>query len=355
MALEKIRYARSRDGAQLGWIESGKGSRTLMIAPNSVTNVVDDWLNPLRGPILKALSDEFRVIRYDDRNFGHSARTGAPYGLEAWADDIEAVADAAGLADEPFVLLGQSVVYGCLAFAARAPERLSHLLIYGGKANGDVASGVPAIMAAAVARREIRRVGWEHDDPGVQALITAYIVKDLTEAELKAVPRRRLTDIAAAADVDRYDEAMHAADCRPLLASIKTPTLVAHARGDAAIEMRLGQKLARGIPGAVFVEIDSQNHALRAPDGSLATWMAHVREFVHGARNAADPAAGLSAREREVLDGLCEGLTNDAIAARLKISEKTVRNHLTQVFEKLGVATRTQAALAAMEHRQGWR
>jgi DNA-binding NarL/FixJ family response regulator len=60
-----------------------------------------------------------------------------------------------------------------------------------------------------------------------------------------------------------------------------------------------------------------------------------------------DPGERLSAREREVLALLVEGLPNKLIARRLEISEKTVKTHLTSIFRALGVTDRTQAALWA--------
>ena len=69
------------------------------------------------------------------------------------------------------------------------------------------------------------------------------------------------------------------------------------------------------------------------------------------ARSEPDPLAGLSAREREVLVLLAQGLPNKLIARRLEISEKTVKTHLTRIFRELDVTDRTQAALWA--ERQG--
>jgi DNA-binding NarL/FixJ family response regulator len=72
---------------------------------------------------------------------------------------------------------------------------------------------------------------------------------------------------------------------------------------------------------------------------------------VLGARTRARPAADLTAREREVLELLADGLANKQIARKLGISEKTVKTHLTSVFQRIGVTDRTQAALWAQRNR----
>jgi DNA-binding NarL/FixJ family response regulator len=71
------------------------------------------------------------------------------------------------------------------------------------------------------------------------------------------------------------------------------------------------------------------------------------------AKNAPDPLAGVSPREREVLSLLLDGMQNKVIARRLEISEKTVKSHLTSIFRQLGVTDRVQAILWA--ERQGLR
>jgi DNA-binding NarL/FixJ family response regulator len=80
--------------------------------------------------------------------------------------------------------------------------------------------------------------------------------------------------------------------------------------------------------------------------------------FAHIAQGAAPPTApvapqaasatDLSEREREVLQLLAQGLSNADIARRLYLSEGTVRNYVSTIFVKLGVADRTQAALLAL-------
>jgi DNA-binding NarL/FixJ family response regulator len=59
---------------------------------------------------------------------------------------------------------------------------------------------------------------------------------------------------------------------------------------------------------------------------------------------------GLTAREVEVLRLVAAGKTNKAIAAELVISEKTVARHLSNIFSKLGLGTRSAATAYAYEH-----
>jgi DNA-binding NarL/FixJ family response regulator len=71
------------------------------------------------------------------------------------------------------------------------------------------------------------------------------------------------------------------------------------------------------------------------------------------ARATARPPLELTVREREVLECVAAGLPNKLIARRLEISEKTVKAHLTRVYQAIGVTDRTQAALWAQRHGLG--
>jgi DNA-binding NarL/FixJ family response regulator len=82
-------------------------------------------------------------------------------------------------------------------------------------------------------------------------------------------------------------------------------------------------------------------------ESPLAPKAAHA---VISARSERQPAVELSTREREVLTLVAEGLPNKLIARRLEISEKTVKAHLTRIFQALGVTDRTQAALWAQRN-----
>jgi HD-GYP domain-containing protein (c-di-GMP phosphodiesterase class II) len=70
----------------------------------------------------------------------------------------------------------------------------------------------------------------------------------------------------------------------------------------------------------------------------------------HRVRRRAGLPAGLTAREADVLVWLGQGRSNPEIAAELQVSRKTVSTHLEHIYTKLGVKTRTEAALFAMRH-----
>ena len=132
---------------------------------------------------------------------------------------------------------------------------------------------------------------------------------------------------------------------------MRTRTLVLHSRGDEVIPVTEGRLLAGGIPGAEFVEFDSRNHILLEDQPAWRRFQEAVLAFARPDRAAGAAVFGsLSEREREVLALITDGLSNTDIAARLAISEKTVRNHTSNLFDKLGVWSRAQAIVFARDH-----
>jgi DNA-binding NarL/FixJ family response regulator len=112
---------------------------------------------------------------------------------------------------------------------------------------------------------------------------------------------------------------------------------------------RILEALDAGAVGYLLkdLEPDELHRGIQAAargESPLAPKAAHA---VISARADARPTVDLSAREREVLELVSEGLPNKLIARRLEISEKTVKAHLTRVFNAIGVTDRTQAALWA--------
>jgi DNA-binding CsgD family transcriptional regulator len=132
--------------------------------------------------------------------------------------------------------------------------------------------------------------------------------------------------------------------------------LVVHAERDALVPIEEGRRLAREIPDCRFVLLDSDNHMLLPDEPAWGRLLDEVQSFV-SEQHALAPAAKspglaldeLTPREREVLAGIAAGLDNTAIAATLGISAKTVRNHVSRVFDKIGAVHRYQAIVLARE------
>ena len=108
--------------------------------------------------------------------------------------------------------------------------------------------------------------------------------------------------------------------------------------------------LVKGAPQAEIVETIRGVHAGRAVIGAAtAKQLAGVLELGH----ERDPFPDLTPRERSVLEALATGATTTQIARQLGLSDKTVRNNLSNIFTKLQVTDRTQAVLKARAHGLG--
>jgi len=137
-----------------------------------------------------------------------------------------------------------------------------------------------------------------------------------------------------------------------LLGQVRTPTLIVHGRDDHITPIAEGRLMASRIPGAQFVELESQNHISLESEPAWQRFREVMFEFLglEAPVEGEDSAfATLSPREREVLALITEGLANADIGERLGISAKTVRNHLSSIFDKLGVWTRAQAIVFARD------
>jgi DNA-binding NarL/FixJ family response regulator len=154
----------------------------------------------------------------------------------------------------------------------------------------------------------------------------------------------------------RIERTSYDIDVTTLATEVRAPALVLHARDDAMIPFEQGRELAALIPHARLVPLESRNHVLLAEEPAWPRFLAAVREFLgtaDGTGTRPDPLPQLSRRERAVLDAIASGASNDEVAARLSISTKTVGNHITRIFRKLGVRHRPEAIVRAREHGLG--
>ena len=346
---QHVRYLQTTDGTRLAWAESGDGP-AIVKATNWLGHLDYDWESPVWRHWVQFFSARFRFIRYDERGCGMSEWHGGALSIDRWAADLAEVVEASRPSD-PVTLLGISQgAATCIQYAATHPERVARMILYGGYARGAAYRGTASQKRAFQAMADLARTRWGSDNPTFRQVFTSRFIPGGTREQLEwfneLCLRTTSGEIAAA-----LLEARAVVDVSDLLASIRTPTLVLHARGDEVIPVEEGRLLASGIPGAEFVEIDSRNHILLEHESGWQRFRDEVMTFAQP-NLAAEASAfdALSGRERDVLALMTDGLSNADIAEQLRISEKTVRNHASNLFDKLGVWSRAQAIVFARDH-----
>jgi pimeloyl-ACP methyl ester carboxylesterase/DNA-binding CsgD family transcriptional regulator len=340
---QRIRYLRTPDGVQLAWADAGSGP-VLLKAANWLTHLDYDWDSPVWRHWIRFFSTDFRFVRYDERGCGMTDWAIGDLSFDRWVTDLEAVADASGA--RKFVLLGISQgAATCVAYAAKHPERVSHLVLYGGYVRGAAVRGTAQQAREFAAIVELARIGWGRDHSAFRDVFTSRFIPGATQQQIdwfSELCRKTTSPEIAGELLERRSRI----DVTAVLDQVRTPTLVLHARDDVVVPLAESRLIAGRIPSAQFVELDSKNHILLEHEPAWEHFCAAVREFtgVSAGGDAEDPAfASLSPRERAILSLIADGLTNAAIAERLSLSEKTVRNHVSSVFDKLGVWSRAQA------------
>lgn len=341
---QQIRFCRAADGTRIAFATYGKGP-PIVRASTWLTHLEFDWQSPLWHHWLEGLAEGHSVVRYDERGCGLSDRAVEDLSLQAWVADLEAVVDAAGV--ERFALLGIS--HGgpiVIAYAARHPERVSHLVLYGTYARG-------RSTRSAQAREETEllvslvRAGWGRANPAFRRVFTTLFVPEATPEQMDWFDelQRVSTSPETAARIRR---ARAEVDVTALASRVAVPALVLHARDDAVVPVAEGRLLATLMPDARFVPLVGRNHILLADEPAWPEFLTELHAFLgRTTPSVAQKLPELSTRELEVLGLVAAGLNNEEIAARLYLSVRTVERHLSNIYTKLGVSGKAARAAAA--------
>jgi pimeloyl-ACP methyl ester carboxylesterase/DNA-binding CsgD family transcriptional regulator len=337
--VQTFRFARVSSGARIAWTCAGRPDAPVLIrVAHWLTNVEYDLRSALWGPWVERLSRSFRLVRYDERGCGLSDADDQPHTLDAWVEELEAVISATG--ERKVALLGVSGgTPVTIAFAARYPERVSHLVLLGGSMVGALhRSELPEDLAYLEAQWRLIETGWGRDDPAVREFFSSRFLPESTP-EVRAgmnEQQRRSCDGARASAILRGRAAL---DVRALAPRVVAPTLVLPCERDRATPVALGRDIAAAIPGARFEALNSGNHVPLGHEPAFVRFCDAVTEFVADAtgRDRFTP------RERELAGLVARGLDNAQIAATLGVADKTVRNALSALYAKLGVDSRARA------------
>jgi pimeloyl-ACP methyl ester carboxylesterase/DNA-binding CsgD family transcriptional regulator len=301
------------------------------------------WITHLRGQLelfsfgafIERLAERFTVIRYDKPGCGLSDRDGIDLSFEGQVAAALAVADAVGAGR--FCLFGASQGgQVAAAVAARYPERVEALVLYGMCASG-------ADLAPAEVRDSLVALVRAHWGLGLKALGGAFVTDPPEDVDGFARFQRASASAAVAAGLL---EVYYGTDIRALLPGIRARTAVLHREGDKGTRFELGRQVAALIPGAVLIPLPGSSHLFYHGD-----WPGVLEAVLGFLGEPASAGPRLTGRELEVAGLVAEGLTNQAIARRLSVAPRTAEAHVENIRRKLGVRSRAQIAAWVTEHR----
>lgn len=323
----------------------GRGPPLLRTA-HWLSHAEHDARSPVWTHWLEELSRDHTFVRYDQRGCGLSDWSPST-SFEAWLDDLEAVVEAQGLKQFPLFGMSQGGALA-IAYAARHPEKVSHLVLFGAYAKGALRRDITEQQREeAETLVKLIRLGWGRDNPAFRQVFTSQFIPDGTREQhqwFNDLERTTTSPENAAAIV----EMLYQIDVTAEAERIRVPTLILHARNDARVPFEEGRQLATLIPSARFVPLESRNHVLLANEPAWPQFLQEFRTFVGNAGSSLCQS-GLTMSEHEVLALIARGLDNGGIADALGKSEKTVRNQVSSIFAKLGVRTRAQAITLARD------
>jgi len=350
----RISYARSADGVSLAFTVAGEGPALVFVPWVPFSNLQMEWQNPMLHRIFEQLARRLTLIHYDGRGTGHSQRDVTDLSPDAMVADLEAVVDQVGVAEVS--LLGQyNSCTHAVAYAARHPERVRRMALFGGSGRGWNAMSARQTQALL----SLIEQDWDMFADTAAHQWLGWSAGEAGRAMADGI-RGAVTPRIARATL----QAASATDVTEQLPDVAAPTLVLHRRDMAQIPVDLSRSLAKELPRGRLVVLDGAQPALFMEDSAAVVGML-IDFFCDGiepaeeapqgmlegaAGHSAPPPGGLSRREREVLRLLAAGESNRQIARRLGLSPHTVERHVANLYRKIGARGRADATAYALRN-----
>ena len=352
----RIRYAISVDGVSIAFWTLGRGEPLLYMAGGPWGHV-ELWDIPQCRSWYERLAQERMLVRYDVRGTGFSERDVSDHSLDALVADVEAVVDRLGL--DRFDMFGAfDAGPVAIAYAARHPERVSHLILWCSWARtSDMRS--PRIRAW---------LGLIDQDWELMTDTCAHLALGWPAGEVGRHAAQRLRESVSPEAARAALEAMGTFDVTELLPRLKVPTLVLHRNDIPWLPVSIARELASRIPDARLSILEGESTAPYLGDTEAAA--SAIDEFLDEGKeerteqreadarvskqeeSGADRghSDGLTTREVEVLRLLAGGKTNDEISEELFLSVRTVERHVANIYAKIGARGRANATAYALTH-----
>ena len=349
---QQIRFCTSPDGTRLAVATLGEGP-PLVRAATWLTHVEKEPYNLFTRHWVAELSRDNTLVRYDSRGCGMSERDVERISMEAWLEDLEAV--VSNLEIERFPLFGMSQGAAiAINYAARHPDKVSHLILYGACARGLLKRNPPPkVVEAAQAMLKAAEMGWGADSSSFRQVFISQLLHDATAEQQRAVDEvQRLT--ISGANAVRFMKEVFDIDVRDAAPRVQCPTLVFHAKEDPCFPFEEGRLLASLIPNARFVPLASKNHLPFETEAAWPLFLSEFRAFLpssgSGSRShSAGAKSPLTLRQVEILRQVGLGQTDKQIARKLSLSPRTVEMHVANALLALNCRTRAEAVRRATE------
>ena len=274
---QEVVFRRTADGVNIATSSVG-GGPALLKTPTFINHLELDWQGPIFADFFRRLASRNQLIRYDGRGNGLSDWEVPEISFAAFERDLETVADSLEL--DRFALLGISQGAAlAISYAARHPDRVSRLVLIGGYARGRYRRDDPAEAEKGRAMVSIIRHGWGDEHSEFAKIFGAlFMPSGTTEQQQWLANLQRFTTNSENAAAIRA--ACDDIDVVDLLPEVKAPTLILHCRHDVMQPFDEGRIMARGIPGARFVSLESDGHVPLAGSAAWEAMMAEIETFL---------------------------------------------------------------------------
>jgi len=332
-----VRYCTTADGVRIAYTVTGTGPPLVWVADILASHVQREWDLPVLREYYSGAASWRTLVRFDSRGLGLSDREIEDLSLDPRVRDLEAVADRLGLGE--FALLGDDPISGwvVVTYAVRHPERVSHLILQDCCVSASDFTSAPSALTLT----EMLVRDWEMFTENIGSLHFGWA--DPQARQFGEYIRTCVTEQT----VKRSYVALATVDVSSLLPLIRAPTLVLGHTAVRTQPVDMTRDIAALIPDARVRVIeggwgDNIQDALDA-----------IEEFLGGGEQRVSatkqPTIGLTPRETEVLSLLAGGYSAKEIAAHLAVSLSTVQRHIANIYAKIGVRGRVEAAAYAIE------
>jgi pimeloyl-ACP methyl ester carboxylesterase/DNA-binding CsgD family transcriptional regulator len=275
---QRVYFTNSFDGTRIAFAIAGNGPPLVKVA-NYMSHLEYAWDSPVWVHWLSELTRNHKLVHADERGTGLSDWDVADLSFDAWVRDLEAVVDAANLTRFPLFAMSQAGAVA-VAYAARHPDKVSHLILHGAYARGWLNRDLTdAQIEEEKLLISLMRVGWGRENHAFRQVFATQLLPDATLEQLHALEEQMRISVSPDNAV-RLESEMHRIDVRQLASQIKAPTLIFHSNGDEAVPFNEGRLLASLVPNAQFVALESRNHLLTENEPAWQKFLAAFRSFL---------------------------------------------------------------------------